>query len=228
MKAPAVPRATPVAGAGTHVGADGSATGEAGAPVGEAGSREASADASRVAGTGTHVGGGGNADRSREGRKGRAGGTRSSAAATPPGDLPAVDVLCVESFGVRVTRRPDPPSLGRRARERQIAELHAQLARDADALDEIAGEAAQLVGWRRDADELVGELDAWLAGDPGAERAGLESDLAAAELALHGCDDRLRAAQARTAAARRRRDGLRRLLGDAALLDPPDHAVRAA
>ncbi|HEX3765763.1 MAG TPA: chromosome partition protein MukB [Kofleriaceae bacterium] len=154
--------------------------------------------------------------------------------AAPAGAAPAApaphagDVVCAEPFGVRVTRRPDPPSLGRRARERQVAELHAQIARDADALDALTAEAAGLAGWRRDADELAAQLDAWLAGDPADERAALESELAAAELALHGHDDRLRAAQARAAEARRRRDGLRRLLGDAALLDPPDHGARAA
>ncbi|HMG57985.1 MAG TPA: SbcC/MukB-like Walker B domain-containing protein, partial [Kofleriaceae bacterium] len=52
--------------------------------------------------------------------------------------------------------------------------------------------------------------------------------LATAELAAHGHADRIRAAAGRAAAARQRRDGLRRLLGDAALLDPPDHAARAA
>jgi chromosome partition protein MukB len=174
------------------------------------------------------VGAGGDPDPPRKGRKDRAGGSRSAAPAAPAEDPQPVDVVCVEPFGVRVTRRPDPPSLGRRARERQVAELHAELARDADALDELAGEAARLAAWRRDADDLVAQLDAWLAGDPAGERGALESELAAAELALLACDDRRRAAQARAAEARRRRDGLRRLLGDAALLDPPDHAARAA
>jgi len=144
------------------------------------------------------------------------------------GDTAARDVVSVERFGVRVTRRPEAPSLGRRARERQIAELHAQVARDGEALDELAARAAQLAAWRRDADELAVHADAWLAGDPAGERAALASELAAAELAVHGHHDRIREAAGRAAHARQRRDGLRRLLGDAALLDPPDHAARAA
>jgi len=141
-----------------------------------------------------------------------------------PGD---VDAICREPFGVRVTRRADPPSLGRRARERHVAELHAAIARDGDALDELTARAAALAGWHRDADQLAGQIEAWLAGDPTAERATLESELATLELAAHAHHERVRAAHARATEARRRRDGLRRLLGDAALIDAPDHAARA-
>jgi len=140
----------------------------------------------------------------------------------------ADDVICREPFGVRVTRRVDPPSLGRRARERQVAELYAAIARDGDALDALTGRAAALAGWRRDADQLAAHLEAWLAGDPAHERAGLESELATLEITAHAQHDRVRQAQARATEARRRRDGLRRLLGDAGLLDGPDHAARAA
>lgn len=139
----------------------------------------------------------------------------------------ADDVICTERFGVRVTRRADSPSLGRRARERHVAELHAAIARDGDALDEVTARGALLAGWRRDADELALHVDDWLAGDPTAERATLESELAACELATHAHHERVRAAHDRATQARRRRDGLRRLLGDAALLDAPDHAARA-
>lgn len=144
------------------------------------------------------------------------------------GDSAATDVVCKEPFGVRVTRRADPPSLGRRARERHVAELHAAIARDGDALDELTARAALLAGWRRDADQLAAHVDAWLAGDPTAERATLESELATLELAAHAHHERVRAAHARATEARGRRDGLRRLLGDAALLDAPDHAARAS
>jgi len=141
-----------------------------------------------------------------------------------PGDL---DAICREPFGVRVTRRADPPSLGRRARERHVAELHAAIARDGDALDELTARGAVLAGWRRDADQLAAHVEAWLAGDPTAERATLESEVATLELAAHAHHERVRAAHARVTEARRRRDGLRRLLGDAALIDALDHAARA-
>jgi chromosome partition protein MukB len=152
--------------------------------------------------------------------------------AEPAGDASegpgvASDAVMVEPFGLRVTRRPEPPSLGRRSRERRLAELHAALARDAEALDELTGRATQLAGARRDVDELLDVLDAWLAGDPTVERAALESEIATRELAQQAHHDRVRAAQARAAEARRQRDGLRRLLGDAALLDDVDHGERA-
>jgi chromosome partition protein MukB len=139
----------------------------------------------------------------------------------------AADAICREPFGVRVTRRADPPSLGRRARERHVAELHAAIARDGDALDELTARGAVLAGWRRDADQLAAHVEAWLAGDPTAERATLESKVATLELAAHAHHERVRAAHARATEARRRRDGLRRLLGDAALIHALDHAARA-
>lgn len=140
----------------------------------------------------------------------------------------ADDVICREPFGVRVTRRGERPSLGRRARERAVAELHAQIARDGDTLDELTARAGRLAGFRRDAEQLAGHAGVWLAGDPTSERARVQSELAARELAVQAHHERVRAAHARATEARRRRDGLRRLLGDAALLDGPDHAARAA
>ena len=140
----------------------------------------------------------------------------------------ADDAICVEPFGMRVARRADPPRLGRRARERRVAELYAQVVSDGDGLDGLAAEAARLAGARRDIDELAAHAEAWFAGDPAGERAGLESELATAELAADGGRERMREARARAVAGRRRLEGLRRLLGDAALLDPPEHAQRAA
>jgi chromosome partition protein MukB len=138
------------------------------------------------------------------------------------------DVVCREPFGLRVTRRAAQPALGRRARARQLAELHAQIARDSDALDALTARAAGLASVRRDAELLAGQVATWLAGDPTEERGRVQAELDARELEVAARDDRIRAAHARATQARRRRDGLRRLLGDAALLDDADHAARAA
>jgi chromosome partition protein MukB len=154
--------------------------------------------------------------------------TARAAAAAARGEGPGDDVICREPFGLRVTRRAEQPSLGRRARERQVAELHAQVARDGDALDELTARAALLTGWRRDADQLAAHVEAWLAGDPTRDRAGLESEIATLEMAAQARHERIRGAHAKASEARRRRDGLRRLLGDAALVDGPDHAARAS
>src|SRR5262249_30751272 len=137
------------------------------------------------------------------------------------------DVISPEPFGLRITRRVPRPSLGRRARERQVRELHDAIARDGAALDELAERARLIASWRREVDALDAHLDAWLAGDPSGDRARLESELAALELAREAHRGSASEADARVARARVRLDGLRRLLGDAALLEPPDHAERA-
>jgi chromosome partition protein MukB len=148
-----------------------------------------------------------------------------------PADIEKVanvpDVVSPEPFGLRITRRAARPSLGRRAREREIRELYAAIDRDGAALDELAGRALLVAGWRRDVDALEAHLDAWLAGDPAGERARLESEMNRLELADDALRETERDAEARSAQARARLDGLRRLLGEVALLEPPDHAERA-
>jgi chromosome partition protein MukB len=147
---------------------------------------------------------------------------------TPEPAASGDDVTVREAFGVRVTRRAERPSLGRRARERLVGELHAAVARDADGLDELTARAGQLAAWRRDIEQLTAHADAWLAGDPTDERARLQGELGSRELAATAQRERIRAAHVRATEARKRRDALRRLLGDAPLLDAGDHAARAS
>lgn len=147
----------------------------------------------------------------------------------PPEDLAELaevsDVVSPEPFGLRVTRRLPRPSLGRRARERQLREIHEAIARDGEALDEVAARTAQIAAWRRDLEVLEAHIDAVGEGDPAGEHERLVSELAALDASV----DEEAAARARqaTAAARARLEGLRRLLPDASLLSGPDHATRA-
>ena len=148
----------------------------------------------------------------------------------PPEDLAELadvsDVVSPEPFGLRVTRRLPRPSLGRRARERQVREIHDAIARDGEALDEVAARSAQLAGWRRDLEVLEAHVDVLADGDPAHDHARLVAELAALE---GGADDDAAAAARRTTATTRARlDGLRRLLPDVALLAGVDHAARAA
>ncbi|MEO8703943.1 MAG: SbcC/MukB-like Walker B domain-containing protein, partial [Kofleriaceae bacterium] len=142
----------------------------------------------------------------------------------PPEDIAELDevsdVVSVEPFGLRITRRLPRPSLGRRARERQVREIHDAIARDGAALDEVAQRSKLVASWRRDVEVLDLHFDALLAGDPAGERAQLHAELAALEPGPIESSDE-------THRARVRLDGLRRLLRDLALLDPPDHAARA-
>jgi chromosome partition protein MukB len=150
----------------------------------------------------------------------------------PPDDLgelaDASDVATVEPYGVRVTRRLPRPSLGRRARERQVKELRDAIERDARALDEVEARAGELASWRRDLETLDSCIDAFAAGDPSEERTTLESQLAELAAQHTARDDAERESRALDARDRTRHDGLRRLLPDVALVDPPDHAARAA
>jgi chromosome partition protein MukB len=139
----------------------------------------------------------------------------------------ATDVLVDEGPALRVSRIPERPRLGRRARERRAAELREEAAlREED----LAQERAQRRAFERlteDGEALLAGHVPWLAGDPAPElaelrRRTLESE---AQVDLH------RSAAARHAEAARglrpRIDGLRGLLGDALLLDPPDQTERA-
>ena len=146
----------------------------------------------------------------------------------PPEDASTLrDVISPEPFGLRVTRRAVNPSLGRRARERQVVALHAMIARDGEALDQLAERAQRVAGWRRDAELCAAHGDLLAGGDPSRARSELDSEIARLELAEHVARDRAAAAQHRSTVARTRLDGLRRLLGESSLLEELDHAARA-
>lgn len=140
------------------------------------------------------------------------------------GTVPGGDVVIEETFGVRVARMPERPSIGRIARERRAAELRA-LAEEAGveieaglerlkALEVVAEHAAELVA---DAPLLEAEPPAVVAERLAARSAALEEEAARAT-------ELFEAAEAEALAARSRGAALRALLGEAFLLDPPDHA----
>ena len=138
------------------------------------------------------------------------------------------DVVSSEPFGLRITRRLPRPSLGRRARERQVRELYEAIERAASTLDETAARTALVTTWRRDVDVLEAHFGALAQGDPTAERADVEAALVALDDAAVARDTDARDDDGALALLRARLDGLRRLLPDVALLDGPDLAARAA
>ena len=149
-------------------------------------------------------------------------------ALTPPSDAAeARAVVCQEPFGVRVTRVPERPTLGRRAREQELAELHASLERYGAALDELHADAQRLAAQRRDADVLLAHVEVLAAGDPAADRARIGEELAKLEQAQVEARTGAAAARAELVAARPRLSSLRRLLPEAHLLAAPDYAERA-
>ncbi len=136
------------------------------------------------------------------------------------------DVVVPEVRGTRVTRIPDRPRLGRKAREARAAQLRVE----ADELDgQIEVARADRRGLERlaaDGEALLAGQIVWLAGDPAPELATIRRQLVEVEVQqeIH----RTASSQHREAARQRgpRIAGLRGLLGMAVLLDPPDHAHR--
>jgi chromosome partition protein MukB len=153
-----------------------------------------------------------------------------SALAVEPPDEEAArerDVVSPEPHGVRVTRRSAQPTLGRRARERQLRELHASVERAGATLEQLGDRARALAQARRELEQVATHALALAAGDPADARAQLDSQIATLELGEAARRDHAGAARTRAAGARERLDVLRRLLGDAALLTAPDQAERA-
>lgn len=149
----------------------------------------------------------------------------SALALQPPEELGDLQtVVSEESWGVRVTRVEAQPSLGKRARERELADAQAALERSGEELERLHADAQHLAAMRRDADVLVEHLEVWLAGDPEHEQARIEGELERLEREHAERRERAQAAQSELGVLRPRLDGLRRLLPDAALLEPPLYA----
>jgi chromosome partition protein MukB len=138
------------------------------------------------------------------------------------------DVMVEDGIALRVSRIPSHPRLGRRAREQRAGELRAEAALKGPELEDARSLRRELERLTADAEALLVGHTVWLAGDPALElisvnRATIESE---ALLERH----RGMAAKHGEAAhaLRPRIDGLRALLGEAVLLDPPDHSERAS
>lgn len=134
------------------------------------------------------------------------------------------DLVVEEAYGVRLTRRPERPSIGKLARERRAKELREEAAQLALAIEEALQKNYALDASNERADLLVANAELL-------ERADLEGTLAE-ERETHEAHTRraetfaaeIEASGARIAGMRARISTLRALLGDAFLLDPPDHA----
>ena len=136
------------------------------------------------------------------------------------------DIAAHDGLAVRVSRIPARPRLGRRAREERAAELTGDAARRAEALEGLRHERRQLQRLVEAGEALLAGHAVWSAGDPGPELIAVREALGATEALLaahHAAADR-HAVQVRL--LRPRVTGLRVLLGEAQLLDPPDFAER--
>jgi chromosome partition protein MukB len=136
------------------------------------------------------------------------------------------DVIVEDGIALRVSRIPSQPRLGRRARQARAAELRAEAEEMAHAVDVAREHRRAIERFAADGEALLAGQVTWLAGDPRSEidaltRAGSERR---AQLAVRAEDAAHHAEAARLLEPRIA--GLRALLGDAFLLDPPDHGER--
>jgi chromosome partition protein MukB len=142
------------------------------------------------------------------------------ASATIRIDVGERDVAIQDGVALRVSRIPSHPRLGRRAREARAAEL-------AREVEDVRARRRQLERLVADGEMLLAGHAIWLAGDPAPELAELKRSVVEAEAKL-GIERAAGVRHAETAREIRPRvNGLRALLSEAPLLDPPDFAERA-
>jgi len=137
------------------------------------------------------------------------------------------DIVVTQGEITRVTRIPETPTLGRAARERRAAELRGQAAALEPEIARASTALRALKGFSKAADAVLAQVEILEAGDPTGK---IEAARRAAEAAK---ERRLRARAEKEHALAAERDltprlqGLKDLLPDATLLDPPDHTARA-
>ena len=136
------------------------------------------------------------------------------------------DVFVDEGRSLRVSRIPARPRIGRKARERRASELREEAALRETDLEAVRAQRRSLERLSEDGEALLSAQAVWLAGDPATELAELHRTIvegeAQAEVLRQSADLHMGTA----AALRPRIDGLKQLLGEAFLLDPPDHGTR--
>ncbi len=137
------------------------------------------------------------------------------------------DVVVEEGLALRVSRVPTHPVLGRRARNARAAELRALAETKAVELDQVRVKRRHLERLVSDGEALLAGHAAWLSGDPAPELAEVRQSITEVThqvsalrsmVAMHGESAR---------ALFPRVGGLRDLLAEAIVLDPPDHGDRA-
>lgn len=137
-------------------------------------------------------------------------------------------VLVNEGLALRVSRIPERPRLGRRAREKRAAELHEEAHSLESKLEEERTHRRGLERLMEDGDALLAEQALWLAGDPTIELGAVHRRVVETETQAE--QHRRAAAQCAEAARMLQAsiDGLRGLMGEAFLLDLPDQGTRVA
>ena len=143
------------------------------------------------------------------------------------GTIAGGDLVMRERAAMRVTRLPEHPTLGRRAREGRAVDLRAQADALAAEIEALADKLRALEALSRDVDTMLEEGKLLDGGDPSVVLALRRENEAAIEAEERRCTLTALAARKDARALRPRVEMLRALLGEAFLLEPPDHAARA-
>lgn len=139
----------------------------------------------------------------------------------------ANDVHVQEGAALRVTRRPERPSLGRKAREARIEELRREAAGMSEELERRQARLRAVQSALGDIDQLLPDAELLEQGDPAEQQSTLEA--AAATLAKDeaALDQSIVELATKTHETRTTAGRFRSLLADAFLLDSADHTARA-
>lgn len=144
----------------------------------------------------------------------------------PPGDVLRLDVLVPGVAGTRLTRLPTQPTLGRRARERKIAELRRQETEIKHQTESLHASLRDTQSVLTTADHLLAEVDLLQTGDPSVPLQQANEQLRQAQDAQSRHRADMDAAQSEISTLSPRQKSFRDLIQIAWLLDEPDQAAK--
>jgi chromosome partition protein MukB len=143
------------------------------------------------------------------------------------GIVPGIaDVLVDEGLALRVSRIPEKPRVGRKACERRAAELRAEAEIRSRELERERIHRRALERLVADGEALLAAHGIWLAGNPAIDIATIEARISQLENRIAACREEWARASEAARLLGPRIDGLRMLLSEAWLLDPPDYEMR--
>ncbi len=150
-----------------------------------------------------------------------------------PSQLPTAEragdsILAPIPTGLRLTRLPGAPVVGRQARERLIRSLEADLRSSEARLADARAAVRELDSDVRVVTAVLPNASLLDVVDPEGDLREASTKHATLEAAKKAADEDVRALEARVGQLRTRKAALEQLWPDAALLDPPDHAARGA
>lgn len=145
----------------------------------------------------------------------------------PPAEVASQDVVVVEGLALRVSRVPAQPVLGRRAREAKAAELRALAEAKSREMEDLRTKRRLLERLMADGEALLAGHMIWLSGDPTPELVEVRRKIAETDLQMTALRNTAAMHGESARALLPRIGGLRDLLAEAILLDPPDHGERA-